>query len=82
MPGLTRPTRLSVDASKQVLIDGDKVALAWNGVCTKPDGEVLELYGIEIFRVCDGRIVDIWNSKEWPSLWQTSPPRPLTNSRM
>lgn len=59
--------------SKQVLVDGDKVAGAWNGFCTKPDGEVLKRYGIEIFRVRDGRIVEIWNSKEWPGRWQASP---------
>ena len=59
--------------SNQVLVDGDKVAVAWNGFCTKPDGEVLKMFGIEIFRVVDGKIVEIWNSKEWPGLWQASP---------
>ena len=59
--------------TNQLLVDGDKVAVAWNGFCTKPDGDVLEMYGIEIFRVQDGKIVEIWNSKEWPGLWQASP---------
>ena len=55
------------------LVDGDKVAVNWNGYLTKPDGEVQHLYGIEIFRVTGGKIVEIWNSKEWPGLWQKSP---------
>ena len=59
--------------SIETLVDGDKVAVAWNGYCTKPDGEVQQLYGIEIFRVVAGKIVEIWNSKEWPGLWQASP---------
>lgn len=59
----------------ETLVDGDRVAVAWNGHCTKPDGEIQQLFGIEIFRVRDGRIVEIWNSKEWPGLWQTSPLR-------
>ena len=59
--------------SALTMVDGDKVAVAWNGHCTKPDGEVMHLYGIEIFRVAGGKIVEIWNSKEWPGLWQTSP---------
>jgi ketosteroid isomerase-like protein len=49
---------------------GDKVAVAWNGRSTQTNGKSYEFSGIEIFRVVDGRIVEIWNSKEAGGLWQ------------
>jgi predicted SnoaL-like aldol condensation-catalyzing enzyme len=49
---------------------GDKVAVAWNGWSTQTSGKSYELAGIEIFRVVDGRIVEIWNSREARGLWQ------------
>ncbi len=68
----TRWPTMRFDAA-ETLVDGDRVVVAWNGYLTKPGGEVQHLFGIEIFRVRDGRIVEIWNSKEWPGSWQTSP---------
>ena len=59
--------------SMETLVDGDRVAVAWNGTLTSAAGETEHLYGIEIFRVREGLIVEIWNSKFGAGLWQTSP---------
>lgn len=49
---------------------GALVTVAWNGWSTLTNGKSYELSGIEIFRVVDGKIVEIWNSKEAAGLWQ------------
>ena len=56
--------------SAVTVADGDKVAVAWNGWSTQTSGKSYELSGIEIFRVRDGRIVEIWKSREARGLWQ------------
>ncbi|WP_439815498.1 ester cyclase [Zavarzinia sp. CC-PAN008] len=53
--------------------EGDKVVIAWNGWTTQTNGKTYQLAGIEIFRVRDGQIVEIWNSREAAGLWQPSP---------
>ena len=53
-----------------MVAEGDLVTVAWNGWSTQTNGKSYELAGIEIFRVTDGRIVEIWNSKEARGLWQ------------
>lgn len=53
-----------------MVAEGDLVTIAWNGWSTQTSGKSYELAGIEIFRVVDGRIVEIWNSKEARGLWQ------------
>ncbi len=55
--------------------EGPMVTVAWNGWSTQTNGKSYELSGIEIFRVVDGRIVEIWNSREAAGLWQ--PPHTL-----
>lgn len=55
------------------IAEGDKVAAVYNGWCTRADGKVDEISGIEVFRVRDGRIVEVWNSKILAGLWQASP---------
>lgn len=52
------------------VVEGAMVTVAWNGWSTLTNGKSYELSGIEIFRVTDGRIVEIWNSKEAAGLWQ------------
>jgi predicted SnoaL-like aldol condensation-catalyzing enzyme len=52
------------------VVEGSMVTVAWNGWSTLTNGKSYELSGIEIFRVVDGRIVEIWNSKEAAGLWQ------------
>ena len=49
---------------------GDLVTVAWNGRSTQTNGKSYEYCGIEIFRVHDGKIVEIWNSRETGGHWQ------------
>ena len=44
--------------------DGTMVTVNWNGRSTQRDGRSFEYCGIEVFRVVDGKIVEIWNSRE------------------
>jgi predicted SnoaL-like aldol condensation-catalyzing enzyme len=52
--------------------DGPMVTVAWNGWSTQKNGKSYEMSGIEIFRVVDGKIVEIWNSREAAGLWQAA----------
>jgi ketosteroid isomerase-like protein len=55
---------------------GDEmVTVAWNGRSTQTNGKSYEYCGIEVFRVVDGRIVEIWNSRETGGHWEA--PRTL-----
>jgi len=56
---------------------GDMVTVAWNGRSTQTDGKTYVYCGIEIFRVVDGKIVEIWNSRETAGHWE--PPRTLAS---
>jgi ketosteroid isomerase-like protein len=53
------------------VVEGPMVTVAWNGWSTQTSGKSYEMSGIEIFRVVDGRIVEIWNSREAAGLWQS-----------
>ena len=48
---------------------GDMVSVAWNGVSTQTNGKTYEFAAIELFRVVDGKIVEIWNAREARGLW-------------
>jgi ketosteroid isomerase-like protein len=52
--------------------DGTMVTVNWNGRSTQRDGRSFEYCGIEVFRVVDGKIVEIWNSRETGGHWQPS----------
>jgi predicted SnoaL-like aldol condensation-catalyzing enzyme len=52
------------------VVEGSMVTVAWNGWSTQTNGKSYEMSGIEIFRVVDGKIVEIWNSREAAGLWQ------------
>lgn len=54
------------------VVEGAMVTVAWNGWSTQTSGKSYEMSGIEIFRVVDGKIVEIWNSREAAGLWQPS----------
>jgi len=54
------------------VVEGPMVTVAWNGWSTQTNGKSYTLSGIEIFRVSDGKIVEIWNSREAAGLWQPS----------
>jgi ketosteroid isomerase-like protein len=50
--------------------DGTMVTVNWNGRSTQRDGRSYEYCGIEVFRVVNGKIVEIWNSRETSGHWQ------------
>ena len=52
-----------------VIADGDLVSVAWNGFSTQTNGKSYEFAAVELFRVRDGKIVEIWNSREARGLW-------------
>jgi len=52
-----------------VVANDDLVSVAWNGWSQQLDGRSYEFAAIEMFRVLDGKIVEIWNAKEAKGLW-------------
>ncbi|MEZ5233727.1 MAG: ester cyclase [Acidimicrobiia bacterium] len=52
-----------------VITQGELVSVAWNGWSTLTNGKSYEFAAVELFRVRDGKIVEIWNSKEAAGLW-------------
>jgi ketosteroid isomerase-like protein len=52
--------------------DGTMVTVNWNGSSTQLDGRAFEYCGIEVFRVVQGKIVEIWNSRETGGHWHPS----------
>ena len=54
------------------VVEGPMVTVAWNGWSTQTSGKSYDMSGIEIFRVVDGRIVEIWNSREARGTWQAA----------
>ncbi len=52
-----------------VIAQDDLVSVAWNGWSTQTDGRTYEFAAVELFRVRDGKIVEIWNAKEAKGHW-------------
>ena len=52
--------------------DATMVTVNWNGSSTQNDGRSYAYCGIEVFRVVNGKIVEIWNSRETSGHWQPS----------
>lgn len=52
-----------------VITQDELVSVAWNGWSTQTDGRSYEFAAVEIFRVVDGKITEIWNSKEAKGRW-------------
>ncbi|MEZ5376883.1 MAG: ester cyclase [Acidimicrobiales bacterium] len=52
-----------------VIVQDDLVSVAWNGWSTQTDGRSYEFAAVEIFRVVDGKITEIWNSREAKGRW-------------
>jgi predicted SnoaL-like aldol condensation-catalyzing enzyme len=52
-----------------VIAQDDLVSVAWNGWSTQTDGRTYEFASVELFRVHDGKIVEIWNAKEAKGHW-------------
>jgi ketosteroid isomerase-like protein len=51
------------------------VTVAWNGSSTQTNGKSYVYCGIEVFHVENGKIVEIWNSRETQGHWL--PPQTL-----
>ncbi len=49
---------------------GDMITVAWNGRSTQVSGKSYVYCGIEIFRVVEGKIIEIWNSRETSGHWE------------
>lgn len=54
-----------------VISQGELVSVAWNGWSTQTDGRTYEFAAVELFRVRDGKIVEIWNAREAKGHWPT-----------
>ena len=52
-----------------VITQGELVSVAWNGFSTLTNGKQYEFAAVELFRVKDGKIVEIWNSREARGHW-------------
>ena len=52
-----------------VITQGELVSVAWNGWSTQTNGKSYEFAAIELFRVRDGKIVEIWNGREARGHW-------------
>ena len=51
------------------MAQGDLVSVAWNGWSTQTNGKTYDFAAVELFRVTDGKIVEIWNSREAAGHW-------------
>lgn len=61
--------------SSVTIAEGERVTAVWNGKLTTRSGRQVDVAGIEIFRVVDGKIVEVWNQDPpgGNGLWQPSP---------
>jgi predicted SnoaL-like aldol condensation-catalyzing enzyme len=50
--------------------DGEHVAIVYNSTMTLTDGADHAIGSIEVFRVIDGRITEVWNSGYGQGVWQ------------
>ena len=49
--------------------DGEHVAIVYESPMTFPDGNAMTISSMEIFRVVDGRIVEVWNCGYKQGVW-------------
>jgi predicted SnoaL-like aldol condensation-catalyzing enzyme len=50
--------------------DGEHVAIVYQSTMTAKDGTRIDLGTLEIFRVVDGRITEVWNCGHAQGVWQ------------
>jgi predicted SnoaL-like aldol condensation-catalyzing enzyme len=50
--------------------DGEHVAVVYQSPITLKDGTAVSIGSMEIFRVVDGRIVEVWNCGHKQGVWQ------------
>ncbi len=60
--------------SEVMVVQGSLVTAIWSAWLKTTQGKDLELGGIEVFRVVDGQIVEVWNQEPAASrgVWQAS----------
>jgi predicted SnoaL-like aldol condensation-catalyzing enzyme len=49
--------------------DGEHVAIVYDSTMTAKDGTETNVAGIEVFRVVDGKIVEVWNCGYKQGVW-------------
>jgi predicted SnoaL-like aldol condensation-catalyzing enzyme len=50
--------------------DGEHVAIVYQSTMTAKDGSRIDIGSLEIFRVVDGRITEVWNCGHKQGVWQ------------
>lgn len=50
--------------------DGEHVTIVYDSTLTNPDGSRIQIASIELFRVADGKIVEVWNCGYGQGVWQ------------
>jgi predicted SnoaL-like aldol condensation-catalyzing enzyme len=50
--------------------DGEHVAIVYQSTMTAKDGSRIDIGSLEIFRVVDGRITEVWNCGHGQGVWQ------------
>jgi len=50
--------------------DGEHVAIVYQSTMTAKDGSRIDIGSLEIFRVVDGRIIEVWNCGHGQGVWQ------------
>ena len=60
--------------SEVMVVQGSLVTAIWSAWLKSTEGKDLELGGIEVFRVVEGKIVEVWNQEPAASrgVWQAS----------
>ena len=60
--------------SEVMVVQGSLVTAIWSAWLKSTEGKDLELGGIEVFRVVEGMIVEVWNQEPGASrgVWQAS----------
>jgi predicted SnoaL-like aldol condensation-catalyzing enzyme len=49
--------------------DGEHVAIAYDSTMTTLDGTMIQVASIEVFRVVDGKITEVWNCGYKQGVW-------------
>jgi predicted SnoaL-like aldol condensation-catalyzing enzyme len=50
--------------------DGEHLAIVYQSTMTAKDGSRIDIGSLEIFRVVDGRITEVWNCGHRQGVWQ------------
>jgi predicted SnoaL-like aldol condensation-catalyzing enzyme len=50
--------------------DGEHVAIVYDSTITDKDGTEVPIAGIEVFRVVDGKITEVWNCGYGQGVWK------------